>query len=490
MVHESEILKRLFALLEQHGAEKSSGTFLDYHSPARLAGLLELDRDQVEGDWEEIFAWIEKYLRYGVKTSHPSFVNRMWAGANPPSILGDMVVAATNTSACTFESAPVSTLMETYMIKEMLDLVGFSRGEGQMTTGSSNANMIAMMCARNLAGSRVKDVGLFGQQPLFAFVNGEAHYSMDKAANILGIGSDHLVKVAINERGEMIADALAEEIERVLAGGGCPFFVAATQGTTVRGAYDPIRPLLALRDRYGFWLHADGAWGGAAVMSDELRARFMPGLAHVDSFTCDFHKMLGSALMCNILLINRSGTILGRELGGGDGSYLFRDTEDSGVTDLGTSSLQCGRRVDSLKWFLDWKFYGKQGFGKRIENYLALCEYAEELVSGYPELELVSPRVSFNLCFRFRAPRQDVNRFNQELRTRLYRQAQALVGIAFISEKLVLRLLVTNTSVDRKELGIFFAQLVREGCRLAREYGFAGPDTCMAGQICETGSST
>jgi sulfinoalanine decarboxylase len=97
-----------------------------------------------EGDWNRIFDWIEQYLQYGVNTAHPTFANRMWTKANLPSMLAEMVVAISNTSSCTYESAPVSTLVEKHMIQQMLDLIGFTHGEGQMTTGSSNANMVAI----------------------------------------------------------------------------------------------------------------------------------------------------------------------------------------------------------------------------------------------------------------------------------------------------------------------------------------------------------
>lgn len=469
MLNNTDVLKRLFSVLEKYYTTQYDGDFLEYKSPGELQRLLDLDQAAGEADWDRIFAWIEQYLEYGVRTSHPSFVNRMWAGANLPSMLGEMVVALTNTSACTYESAPVSTLFERYMIRQMLDLVGFSHGEGQMTTGSSNANMIAMMCARNLAADEVKKKGLFGQQELFGFVNADAHYSMDKAANILGIGNDHLIKVPVNARGEMLVEALEYHIAQVVAAGGKPFFVAATEGTTVRGAYDPIEPILKLREKYCFWLHADGAWGGAAVMSDRLREQLMPGLKEVDSFTWDFHKMLGSALMCNVLLLNHSTHTLGAVLGGGDGSYLFRDTDDIEVADLGTVSLQCGRRVDSLKWFLDWKYYGKAGLGRRVENYLELCQYAEKCVHEIPELELVVPRVSFNICFRYRASEHIANDFNQELRTRLYRKGLALVGIAFVDEVLVLRLLIVNTNVGTSEIDYFFKNVVAVGRSMAEE---------------------
>ena len=205
----------------------------------------------------------------------------------------------------------------------------------------------------------------------------------------------------------------------------------------MRGAYDPILPLVQLRKQYGFWLHVDGAWGGAAVYSPKLKTKYLAGLEDADSFTCDFHKMLGSSLMCNILLINKSTHTLGTVLSAGDGSYLFRDEQITEVEDFGTVSLQCGRRVDSLKWFLDWKYFGKEGFARRVEGYLLLCEYAEKLVEKSPELEMVVERTAFNICFRYKVAEERANSFNLALRTTLYQEGFSLVGVAYIDGKMV-----------------------------------------------------
>lgn len=468
-MNENEIFSRLATVLGSYRTSDKDGKVVDYHSPNELAKILNLHGPEKNEDWETLFEWVEKYLTYSVKTSHPGFLNRMWVGANLPSVVGEMVAAVTNTSACTFESAPVSTLIEKYMIEQMLDLVGFVRGEGQMTTGSSNANMIAMMLARNNSNKKVKTEGLSGQKRLYAFVGADSHYSMDKAVNILGIGTSQLVKVALNKNGEMIPEALRDELEKVIAEGGEPFFVAATAGTTVRGAYDPIEPLVALRKEFGFWLHVDGAWGGATVLSPKLKARYLVGLEDADSFTCDFHKMLGATLMCNILLINKSAQTLGAVLSAGDGSYLFRDEGENEVEDFGTISLQCGRRVDSLKWFLDWKFFGRIGLAKRIEGYLELCEYAESIVVSSEEFEMIAPRTSFNICFRYRVGEQDANDFNIALRTALYQEGISLVGIAYIEEKAVMRLLITNPEATRVDVDNFFARVKEVGHRLVQQ---------------------
>lgn len=208
------------------------------------------------------------------------------------------------------------------MIGQMLDIVGFKNGEGQMTIGSSNANMIAMMVARNQALKEAKKQGLFNQKPLFAFVNKDAHYSLDKAANILGIGTNHLIKIATFEDGSINTTLLDKKISKIKQQGGVVFFVCATLGTTVRGTYDNIEALTILKNQHNFWLHGDGAWGGAAIMSLKLKKKFLAGIEYLDSFTMDFHKMLGSNLMCNFLLLNHQ-RLLSCTCADGDGSYIF-----------------------------------------------------------------------------------------------------------------------------------------------------------------------
>ncbi|MGE4559556.1 MAG: aspartate aminotransferase family protein [Desulfobulbus sp.] len=475
-MEQERIFERLFQVLDRYFRERETGSFVDYLDPDELRQRLHLEQQDEQGDWDALFAWVEQYLAHAVKTSHPGYANRMWAGANPPSMIGEMVAAITNTSACTYETAPVSTLMEKYMLQAMLDLVGFTNGCGQMTTGSSNANMIAMMAARNNIAPEIKQRGLFGRAELFGFVNADAHYSMDRAANVLGLGSEHLLKIPVDDHGRMQVAELERRIAEVVAQGGVPFWVAATAGTTVRGSYDQILPLLALRDRYRFWLHVDGAWGGAVVLSESLRTRFLPHLEQADSFTLDFHKMLGTALMCNVLLFNHRPYILREVCSAGDESYIFRDGDNGEVRDLGTMSLQCGRRVDSLKWFLDWKFYGQAGLAARVGNYLELCRYAERQVEQAEELEMVVPRESFNICFRYRVPQGvPVAAFNKALRERMHRTGRSLVGTGLVNGELVLRLLITNVNIDEPRIDAFFRAVIETGRELLAER--SGPES-------------
>jgi Glutamate decarboxylase and related PLP-dependent proteins len=469
-MEQDKIFARLMQVITRYYHDREQGAFVDYLDPAILRQQLHLEDERGRDNWDELFTWVELYLRHAVKTSHPAFLNRMWSGANLPSVIGEMITAVTNTSACTFETAPVSTLMEKYLLQTMLDLVGFKDGCGQMTTGSSNANMIAMMAARNNLSPAIKQQGLFGGQELFAFVNADAHYSMDRAANILGLGTDRLRAIPVDDHGRMRMSVLEEHLADVVSTGGRPFFVAATAGTTVRGAYDSLAPLLALRKQYRFWLHVDGAWGGSVVFSDRLRQQFLPDLEQADSFTLDFHKMSGTALMCNVLLFNYNAAFLRDVCSAGDESYIFRQGEDGEVRDLGTLSLQCGRRVDSLKWFLDWKFYGRAGLAERVERYMELCRYTEEQVNRLPELEMVAPRESFNVCFRFRPPGGiSPESFNKALRERMHVTGRALIGTGYVNGQLALRLLVTNINIGQPEIDGFLQSVVETGRELLAE---------------------
>ncbi|SFV54250.1 Glutamate decarboxylase, eukaryotic type [hydrothermal vent metagenome] len=445
----SDALKKISNLLEDYEQSQS----LINNPPAKIPFLDTIGKQ----DWNATLDTIEYYLEHSVKTYKPNFANRMWSGANAPSVLGELITAITNTSACTTESAPVSTQFEKYLLDEMLNIVGFQNGEGQMTTGSSNANMIAMMVARNKFTNQCKNKGLFNAQKLVAFVNEDAHYSFDKAVNVLGIGVDNLIKVKTNTVGEMDISILEEKIIEQKALGNIPFFVAATLGTTVRGAYDSITQCLKLRDKYNFFLHGDGAWGGAVIMSEKLKEFFLLDVEKLDSFTMDFHKMLNTTLVCNFLLLNNQKGLLTETCSLGDVSYIFR--EDS---DLGVKSLQCGRKVDSLKWFLDWQYYGKQGFAKRVEGYYDLITYAQTLVKKYDELEIISEQYSFNLCFRFIG----TNEFNQQIRNKLFADNQALLSLAYIRDKLVFRLLVANINVNKKTLNELFKILITTGEKL------------------------
>ena len=116
---------------------------------------------------------------------------------------------------------------------------------------------------------------------------------------------------------------------------------------------------------------------------------------------------------------------------------------------------------------MEWKFYGQEGFAKRVERYLDLCAYAEEQVRQYSELEMVVPRESFNVCFRFRAENErQAALLNTKLREQMHKKKEYLVGTGYVNKRFTLRLLITNLNVGEAEIDTFFQTVVRTGKEL------------------------
>ena len=375
-----------------------------------------------------------------------------------------MVTSATNTTMHTYEVAPVATLMEIELIKQLNSLVGFPEGEGLMVTGGSNANMIAMLCGRHQILPEAKLKGL-GDHHLVAFVSDQAHYSYAKAANLLGIGIENLVKVQSDVEGKMIPQALEAAIQQSLSPGQTPFFVGATAGTTVLGAFDPLPAIAEIAKKYGLWLHVDGAWGAPVLFSDQHQ-HLLAGSELVDSFTWDAHKLMGVPLICSAILVKEKG-ILSQACSGGGTDYLFHEDENE-FYNLGKISLQCGRRVDALKLWLCWKYYGNKGYQKQIENLFEIASYATEYIRNGDNLELIAEPEFLNICFRYIPAKNQLSnvsldKINLAIRQKLIYSGAAFVNYAHYQGKIIIRLILANSELQKTDLKKFFYNLVDTG---------------------------
>ena len=413
---------------------------------------------------EELIPVVESYLQYSVRTGSTQFFNLLFSGYSIPGILAEMVTSAINTTMHTYEVAPVATLMEIELIKKLNSLVGFNEGEGLMVTGGSNANMIGMLCGRHQVLPEAKFKGL-GNHQLLAFVSEQSHYSYSKAANLLGIGIENLVKVKSDVDGRMIPEALEAAIQQSLSEEKTPFFVGATAGTTVLGSFDPLPPIAEITRKYGLWLHVDGAWGAPVLFSDKHK-HLLAGSELVDSFTWDAHKLMGVPLICSAILVKEMG-ILSKACSGGGTDYLFHDDENESYN-LGQISLQCGRKVDALKLWLCWKYYGKKGYQKQLDNLFELANYATEYIRNCDNLELITEPKFLNICFRYISKENQLennvlDQLNLEIRKRLIHSGTAFVNYANYRGKIIIRLILANSELQKEDLEKFFHNLVKTG---------------------------
>jgi glutamate/tyrosine decarboxylase-like PLP-dependent enzyme len=427
--------------------------------PENLRSQLDLTLPELGCSLDELYGAIDQYLAFSVRTGHRQFFNQLWSGFTLPGLLGDLIASLANTSMYTYEVAPVATLMEKELIKKLGGICGFENPEGLFLTGGSNANLQAMMIARNRALPHVKSEGYRNSNKLIAFVSEEAHYSFEKSANVLGLGTANLHKIKTDSAGQMIPDDLVKAIGKSLETGKQPFFVGATAGTTVKGAFDPIKDIAHIAIQNNLWFHVDGALGGSVILSPRHR-KLLEGLEKAESFALNAHKLMGLPLICSILLVKEAGHLLKTNSVTGT-DYIFHD-EAYGKYDLGPMSLQCGRRVDALKLWLSWKYYGDRGYAERIDRFFELAAFAEDIVSQTSSLQLMAPRSSVNVCFRYiPETSEDINEFNIRLREKMARKGKALVNYARVGEDVGIRLVIANHELTRKDVSLFFDNLIQ-----------------------------
>lgn len=291
--------------------------------------------------------------RLSVKTGHRFFCNQLFGGVDPVGLAGSWLTEALNTSQYTYEVGPVFTLIENAVIEKCLQMFGFTAGgEGIFSPGGSLSNMYAMTLARYRLNPEFKRKGMFGSAPLVAFTSVEAHYSVKKAAHWLGLGLDNLQLIATNEMGQLCPLALETAVEQVKRQGGVPFFVNATAGTTVLGAFDDFVSVAEVCRRHRLWFHVDACLGGSAVFASPLRRqRLLGGVAEADSLAWNPHKSLGVPLQCSVLLTRHEGML--HQANSANAEYLFQQDKFYDTTyDSGDQSVQCGRKVGITNWYL------------------------------------------------------------------------------------------------------------------------------------------
>jgi glutamate/tyrosine decarboxylase-like PLP-dependent enzyme len=452
-------LDSFFRIIEDYisNPNYNDGDVVKYINPSDLSNIIDFEiPDNGEG-LEALVANASKYFKQSVNTGNKQFLNQLYQGFNLPAFLGDVVSIASNTSMYTYEVAPVATQIEREMIHLMNSYTGFSDGDGIFVTGGSNANLIAMFSARNRLFPDFRSSGVDMNFKLKAFVNEQAHYSLDIAANLLGIGTKNIVKVKADSNGRMIPEELEKAVEQSIQLGEKPFFIAATCGTTVMAAFDPIDNIVPICQKHNIWLHVDGAFGGSLILSPKFKHLFK-GLDQANSFTWDAHKLMNVPLMCSVILVKERGT-LHHNIIDANTDYIYHDLDD--IEDLGKKSIQCGRRVDAVKLWFAWKYYGRNGYAQRMENIVEMAAYAEEIVTNTPKLELIAPRQTVNVCFRYVPSKNvDLNEFNLKVRETMRRNGSSMVNYAYIGNILAIRLVISNNEMSRSDVEQFFSNLI------------------------------
>lgn len=304
-----------------------------------------------------------------------------------------------------YQVSPVLTLIEKATTKYLATLFGyppqFSGGISQ--PGGSASNSSAIVIARNTLYPSTKTEGN-GTHKFTLFTSAHGHYSVEKAANLFGLGSQNVIPVPVDSAGRMLPSALEDLILASKSRGETPFFVNATAGTTVHGSFDPFPALSTICKTHNLWLHIDGSWGGSVIFNTALSSSRLAGAHLADSIAINPHKMLGAPITCSFLL--------GRDMRAFHAAltlpagYLFHNAPTASpddIYDLADLTPQCGRRADSLKFFAMLQYYGPKHFSDLVARGFDNAAYLLDQLKAHPDFLPISPEPlpCLQVCFYF-----------------------------------------------------------------------------------------
>ena len=413
-------------------------------SPENIMKEIDLKLDKHPLDNEKYKKLLKQLINSTPKSSSKHFFNQLYGGRHSKAVLGDLLAVILNTSMATFKIAGPQVIVEKTILETISNLVGYSNESGgTFPTGGSMSNFMSVVMARDKIDLSINKRGM--SKTLIAYTSDCSHYSIAKNASFAGIGRENVRYILSNNRGQIDIISLEKEIKKDIDRGLTPFYLNATAGTTVLGAFDPVKKLVNICKRYKMWLHLDGAFGGSVIFSKNLK-HLLEGIENADSFCFNAHKTLGAPLSTSVLLVKKKKYLY--KSFDNDAQYLYQ-THDKDYN-LGSSSFECGRRNNALKLWSMWKAIGTEGMSNIIERQFKLADFARKYVKNNKNYRLFSFENSLSICFNY----QDID--PQDLCSKLYKNNVLLVGYGQFKNQKFIRLVIVNIQNNEEEILNFF----------------------------------
>jgi L-2,4-diaminobutyrate decarboxylase len=443
------------------------------HKASALADLVPADfLPEAAATPEQMTAMLRTIVSNSVNVNHPDTVAHLHCPPLLAALAAEVVISALNQSMDSFDQAPIATVVEQKIIRWLCGQAGLpSSADGTFTTGGSQSNYMGLLLARDVFLQKhwnwsAQKLGLPPEaRRLRIFCSDVAHFTVEKAASQLGLGTDAVVRVAVDERFRMNAVALRDSLVSAQAAGLLPLAIVATAGTTDLGSVDPLPEVASLAKDTRAWLHVDAAYGGALLFSAQHREK-LAGIEAVDSLSIDFHKLFWQPIPCSAFLL--------RDARHFDSIKLYADYlnpelhEDEGIPNLVTTSLLTTRRFDALKLWISFQALGRTRLAAMIDRTVELALHLAGIVRKTPRLELICDPQLSTVVFRYVPIRAgaDSDHFNTTLRQRLFDRGLAVIGHTRVQNRQCLKITCMNPMVTNSQMQELIGAIVDQGRNL------------------------
>jgi len=415
-----------------------------YIAPTDVEKEFELKLGEEGIDAKDLRSSLKKLLLQSPKSSSKLFFNQLFGGRHSKAVLGDLLAVMLNNSMATYKIAGPNINIEKEVLIQIYNLIGYGdNAGGTFPTGGSMSNFMSLIMARDKIDSKAKDKGAL--KKLVAYTSENSHYSMSKNASLSGIGRENVRYIRSDQYGRLNILEFINQVKLDKSSGLIPFYLNATAGTTVLGAFDNISNLAPICKDNNIWLHLDGAFGGSVIFSKKYK-HLVNGIHLTDSFCFNAHKTLGAPLSTSILAVRNKEDLYNSF--NNDADYLYQTHNED--FNLGRTSFECGRRNNALKLWTMWKSIGRKGISKIIEREFKLADEARNYLKANSNYIIYSFEDSLSVCFNYK------NFDPVDLCSKLYENNKLMVGFGNFKNKTFIRLVLVNFENSTTDVVNFF----------------------------------
>lgn len=448
----------LIDLLADHleRAQEGSDPVINYVEPDEQLAYWQADFDQpVQSDPLPLFADI---IDRSIHVHNPRFMGHQIAPPLPLAALTSTLTSLLSQGMGVYEMGMTANALERIVTQWLAQKLSLGpEAAGLLTSGGTLANLTALLTARAVAGGgpgsehSVWETGTTDR--LAIMVSSEAHYCVDRAARIMGLGSAGIIKIPVNERYQMRTELLDDYLDQAKADGLTVFAVVGSACSTSTGSYDNLIAIADFCARHDLWFHADGAHGGAAALSDTYR-HLVRGIDRADSVVVDFHKMMMIPALTTAVLYRRDAdayrTFQQRA------QYLWTDADAKDWFNSGKRTFECTKLMMSAKIYAVLRTYGEGIFTEYVDTTYGLARRFADQLRSRADFELALEPESNIVCFRYigtggDAPSQLSER-NAQIRQKLLQNGRFYIVQTTLSGHLWLRVSLMNAFTTDAQL--------------------------------------
>lgn len=392
------------------------------------------------------------------QNAHPRMFGYVQSPGTPIGAFADLLASTLNANLTIWRSAPAAVELERMTIDWIRQILGFpAEALGLFVSGGSMANLAALAAARQTRSDSL------GRLRLYA--SSATHFSIAKAAALLGIGRENVRIIAVDERLKMRVNDLVAKIQADLEAGYVPFCVVGNAGTVDTGTVDLLGEIREITERFQLWMHVDGSYGAFAVLADSAKNLFS-GMEQADSIALDPHKWLYLPVDVGCVIYRDPEAAHAAFAHEAEYTRMFGEEADEAFVcwDYGP---ELSRRFRALKVWMLLKGVGLDRLGNAIESNLACARHLETMVQASDDFDMVAPVELSIFCFRHvpvqlrnESPKV-IDAFNERLLVALQRDGSSYLSNTTIGDRFALRGCVLNYRTTLHDMEILLDDLRR-----------------------------